>query len=231
MHEHPSIHGPPSLPVMLRLEGRRCVIVGGGAVAARRAAALVECGAEVVVVAPSMDEMLDRLLIERRDRGYAASDLDGAFLVVIATDDPDLNHRVAADAKELEVLINRADDADAADAGDLTVMGHDRRGQLTVAVDTGRASAAASKAIRKELVDQLDPDWIALLDAARPWRSRLKAAALAPGERTARLRRLTDAAAMHILKDSGAAALGEHLQRVADGRSGSGGDSGAGETL
>ncbi|MEL7088221.1 MAG: NAD(P)-dependent oxidoreductase, partial [Planctomycetota bacterium] len=126
----------PHLPVMLNLRGRRCVVVGGGAVAARRAASLVACGAQVVVVAPAMDEKLDTLLIERAERGYASGDLDGAFLVVIATDQPEVNQQVTADAAEERVLINRADEAIPAPApgsetrrdprmgGDFTVMAH-----------------------------------------------------------------------------------------------------------
>lgn len=225
---------PQHLPVMLNLRGRRCVVVGGGAVASRRAASLVGCGAQVVVVAPAMDEKLDALLIERAERGYEAGDLDGAFLVVIATDQPAVNQHVADDADELGVLINRADDAE---AGDLTVMAHDRRGPLTVAVDTAHTSASAAKQIRAELLEALDDDWVTLLAEARPWRANIqrqktpefseppensKTLESSPSEfaaaRAARLRRLVDAAAMQVLKQHGVSALRTHLQAVADGR-------------
>ena len=208
-------HGPPNLPVMLRLEGRRCVIVGGGPVAARRAASLVGCGAQVVVVAPAMVEALDELMIERRHRGYQSADLDGAFAAVAATDDPAVNRQVADDAETRGVLVNRADHPGS--GGDFTVMGHDSYGPLTIAVDTAQSSAAAGKAIRRELGERLDPDWVVLLGAARPWRGKIQRAVADADERTARLRRLTDEAAMRILKDSGDAALGEHLRRVAEG--------------
>lgn len=201
------------LPVMLNLAGRRCVVVGGGAVGARRAAALVAAGAQVVVVAPQMDETLDGLLIERAQRGYAAGDLDGAFLVVVATDDPAVNRCVADDAAAAGVLTNRADDAA---AGDFTVMAHERRGPVTLAVDTGGSSAAAGKAIRDQLAAALDPAWPTLLDAARPWRRRLQKSVPDPAERADRLRRLTDDAAMAILRDSGPAALTEHLRQIAE---------------
>lgn len=213
MHDDSNTDGLPGLAVMLKLAGRRCIVVGGGAVAARRTAALVECGAEVVVVAPQMDEKLDRLLIERRDRGYEAGDLDGAFLVVIATDRAEINEQVAADAEAAGVLVNRTD---AAEAGDLTVMAAARRGPLTVAVDTGQTSAAASKAIRQELFDRLDPDWAVLLGAAGRWRKKIRRRVTDPAERTRRLRGLTDQAAMRILKDRGEAALADHLRRVAE---------------
>ncbi|MEM9418881.1 MAG: bifunctional precorrin-2 dehydrogenase/sirohydrochlorin ferrochelatase [Planctomycetota bacterium] len=205
----------PSLPVMLRVQGQRCVVVGGGAVAARRAASLVAYGAEVVVVAPAMDPKLDELLIERAERGYEAGDLDGAFLVVIATDNAEVNQQVADDAAEAGVLINRTDDAG---AGDLTVMAHERQGPLTVAVDTGNTSAAATKAIRAELLEALDDDWITLLTEARPWRARIQASVPEDAERAQRLRRLADDTAMQTLKQQGVSALRARLQAVAEGR-------------
>ncbi len=210
----------PCLPVMLNLRGRRCVVVGGGAVAARRAALRVACGAQVLVVAPAMDEKLDTLLIERAERGYEPGDLDDAFLVVIATDNAAVNQQVADDADEAGVLVNRADDAE---AGDLTVMAHDRRGPLTVAVDTAHTSASAAQQIRAQLLDALDDDWVTLLTEARPWRAKIQtpkrhAPDLSASDRTARLRRLVDGAAMQTLKAQGVSALRTHLQAVAEGR-------------
>lgn len=200
---------------MLQVAGRRCVVVGGGAVAARRAASLVAGGAQVVVVAPEMHDKLDDLLIERRERGYQTDDLDGAFLVVIATDRAEVNHRVAEDAEASGVLINRADDAG---SGDFTVMAHDRRGPLTVAVDTAHTSAAAAKRIRGDLLAVLDDDWITLLAEARPWRGKIQCSIDDATTRAARLRRLADDTAMQTLKEQGVSGLRVHLQAVAEGR-------------
>lgn len=213
---HPD--SPDALPIMLRLDGRRCVIVGGGAVAARRAATLLGVGAQVVVIAPAMHEKLDQLLIERIERGYETGDLDGAFLVVVATDNPAVNQRVADDAVDEGCLVNRADDAGASGAGDFTFMGHDRRGPLTIAVDSGHSSAAAGKLIRQQLLDALDDDWITLLTEARPWRAKLRRSALDAPTRTARLRGLIDDRAMRALKKDGVTALRAHLQRIVEGQ-------------
>lgn len=199
---------------MLRVAGRRCVVVGGGAVGARRAATLVAGGAEVVVIAPDLHEKLDGLLIERAERGYEAGDVDGAFLVVVATDDPAVNQRVADDADHEGCLVNRADEAG---AGDLTIMGHDRRGPLTIALDTGHSSAAAGRRIRAALLEALDDDWITLLSEARPWRAKLQRDVHDPATRRQRLVRLTDDAALQTLKQHGHAALKTHLQHVAAG--------------
>jgi len=222
MRHDSDANATPHLPVMLNLRGRRCVVVGGGAVAVRRAASLVAGGAQVLVVAPAMDEKLDELLIERAERGYEAGDLDDAFLVVIATGSAAVNQRVADDAAEAGVLVNRADDAE---AGDFTVMAHDRRGPLTVAVDTAHTSASAAKQIRAALLDALDDDWVTLLTEARPWRANIQRKkfpdldeAQTPKTRADRLRRLVDAAAMQTLKQHGVSALRAHLQAVAEGR-------------
>jgi precorrin-2 dehydrogenase/sirohydrochlorin ferrochelatase len=200
---------------MLRLDRRRCVVVGGGATALRRARALAEAGGQVTVVAPSMVEGLGELPgVERRERRYESADVEGAWLVVIATDDPAVNDRVAKEAAAAGALINRADRPT---DGDLTVMAHGRRGPLTLAVDTANHSAAAGKAIRDEWIEALDPAWVQLLEAAGPWRPRIQAAVQDPAERSRRLRRLTDGQARRILSQQGIDALHSHLQRVAEG--------------
>src|SRR5690606_17925770 len=102
---------PPPLPVMLRLDGWRCVVVGGGSVALRRAVTLQGCGGRVTLMAPRFDPAVEALGgVTRIRRAYRGGDLRGARLVVIATDDPGANEQVAQDAAALGVLVNRADD-------------------------------------------------------------------------------------------------------------------------
>ncbi|HSK26660.1 MAG TPA: uroporphyrinogen-III C-methyltransferase [Jiangellales bacterium] len=106
----------PSYPLTLDLHGRRTVVVGGGPVAARRAHALVDAGADVVVVAPWLCEDLAELAAARtvrwRPREYAGSaDLDGAWLVHTATGDRDVDDAVATDAEAARVWSVRADAA------------------------------------------------------------------------------------------------------------------------
>ena len=85
-------------PIVLRIRGRRCVVAGGGAVAARKVAPLLAAGAEIVVIAPTVDPAIEQALsegtlsIERR--AFEVSDLDGAFLAIVATDRPDVNRAV-----------------------------------------------------------------------------------------------------------------------------------------
>lgn len=189
---------------MLDVTSRRCVIVGGGSVAVRRAAALARAGAEVFAVAPELDAGLLELNITIDRRGFEPADLDRAFLVVVATDQPAVNQAVHAAAKARGVLINRADDAGQAD---LTFMTAHRDEPLTVAVHTGGASAGAAVRIREELARHLDDDWATLLTHALNARKQIQQQITDPATRLPLLSRLTDDTAMNTLKTGGQAAL------------------------
>ena len=193
-----------ALPVMLKVVGRRCVVVGGGAVAVRRAAALAARGADVTVIAPRIDEAMRQLNVTLHERPYETADLDDAMLVVIATDSRDVNELIAAEARARGVLANRADDAD---RGDLSMPAHVSHGPITIAVDTGGISAAAAVSIRGQLSEALDPAWADLLTLIEPWRDRVKQS-LPPGlNRQAVLRKLADCEALDLLKQVSAAAV------------------------
>lgn len=167
--------GAPLLPLMLRLEDRLAVVVGGGAVAARRVFALLECGARVRLVAPEAKDALRAQArmgrIEWLARAYADGDLAGAFLAVAATPDPAVNDAVAAEAGRLGALINRADDAG---TGDVQFAAAHRAGPLTLAVHTGGASAAAAASLRDRLAASLEPDLARRLEALAAERKRLQ---------------------------------------------------------
>ena len=200
----------PDLPVMLNVRERRVVVVGGGATASRRVASLVECGGRVVVIAPQVTPQIEKLRVEVHRRAYQASDLEGAFLVVIATDDRQVNEAVHREAASGGVLVNRTDESA---RGDVAVMAHGRQGEVTVAVSTGGGSAQAAAAIRDELLGGLDESWITLLRLVGGFREQLRRVPESP-KRQAALRRLADGEALGILKTGGEAALREHWERI-----------------
>ncbi len=202
------------LPVMLCVRERRCVIIGGGPVAARRADALVDAGADVHLVAPELDPAIEGLPITVHRRTYEPGDLDGALLVIVATDRKQINQRVADDARQRGVLVNRTD---VPDDGDLVVPAHAHHGPVTLAVHTSGVSAAAASTIRRELSDRLDPDWPTLLEAVAPYRALIQQRFADAEQRRDRLRRLTDKAAMRILKDSGVDAVKAHCDALLEG--------------
>ncbi|MEP6598876.1 MAG: uroporphyrinogen-III C-methyltransferase [Actinomycetota bacterium] len=120
-----------TLPLLLDLAGRRALVVGGGAVATRRASALAEAGALVDVVAPRLSDEIRRIAITVHERGFVADDVTGAWLVMACTDDAAVNTSVASVADERRIWCVRADDAARGTARTPAVL---RRDGLTVAV-------------------------------------------------------------------------------------------------
>jgi uroporphyrin-III C-methyltransferase/precorrin-2 dehydrogenase/sirohydrochlorin ferrochelatase len=125
-------------PLALRLESRRVLVVGGGAVATRRVPALLEAGARIEIVAPALTPALQGYVDAGRltwsARRFEPSDLDGAWLVQVAIDDPSAAAEVSAAAEARRVFCVRADDRDAATAWTPAVTRH---GPVTVAVTDG----------------------------------------------------------------------------------------------
>src|SRR5882762_712943 len=140
-------------PVELDLVGKLAVVVGGGAVALRRARAVVEAGALVTVIAPDVTSELAAMLVTMRRRRYRDGDLAGAWLVHAATDDPAVNAAVAAEADRERIWCVRADDGAASAARTPAVTRH---GDITVAVTAGgdpRRSQQLRSAISRALAD------------------------------------------------------------------------------
>jgi len=104
----------------LRLSGRLVVVVGAGRVAERRLDRLLEAGAKITVIAPQATDVIKELSAREEltwlPRAYADGDLDGAWYVVVATDDHDCNDRVSAEAEQRRIFCVRSDDRQAATA-------------------------------------------------------------------------------------------------------------------
>jgi uroporphyrin-III C-methyltransferase/precorrin-2 dehydrogenase/sirohydrochlorin ferrochelatase len=120
------------------LAGRRVLVVGGGTVATRRVPALIDAGASVVLVAPSLTPALHALAVEERiewlARPFEASDVDGSWLVHVAVDEPEVARAASAAALQRRVFCVRADDRHAATAWTPATTRH---GPVTVAVTAG----------------------------------------------------------------------------------------------
>jgi len=155
-------------PVFIDLTGRRCVVVGGGEVAVRKARALGEAGARVRVVSAEPHKELDGLEgVELCEQPYARRLLGGADLVIACTDQAELNGRVYEDCRSLSIWCNVADDPDHCDFQVPAVL---CRGLLQIAVSTGGASPALAGTIRDELGGQFGPvfeQWLGQLKGLR----------------------------------------------------------------
>jgi precorrin-2 dehydrogenase / sirohydrochlorin ferrochelatase len=198
---------PSYYPMMVDLTGRRCLVVGGGRVAERKVGLLLDCGAAVEVVSPATTPRLAALAsagsIRLVRRAARSDDLVGAFLVFVATDDPEVNHAVAAEAREAGSLVNVAD---APEACSFLVPSAIRRGDLTIAISTGGGSPALAKRLRQRLEETIGPEYEAFLAALRELRAQAREAVRDPSERRAIYRRALDSDLFdHAARGDGAA--------------------------
>jgi siroheme synthase-like protein len=153
----------------LDLEGRSCLVVGGGSVALEKARGLLDCGARVTVVAPQASEELRRLPVEWLRRAYRSEDLDGRYLVVAATSTTSVNRRVYADAEARSLLCNTVD---VPELCSLILPAVHRRDPIAVAVSTGGASPALAQRLRDDLAEHVTEshaDLALRLRELRPW--------------------------------------------------------------
>jgi len=194
-------------PVGLVVAGKRCVVVGGGTVAARKAAGLVEAGADVVVVAPEISVEIRALPVEVAERPYREGDLDLAWLAIAATNDPEVNRRVHADGRARRVWVNAADDPEACA---FTLPAVLRQGPVTVAVSTGGHSPALAGWLRDQIAGWLGPETAQLAELLSEARDELQAA----GRSTEGVdwRRALDSDMLELIRTGHVAQARERLQ-------------------
>jgi precorrin-2 dehydrogenase/sirohydrochlorin ferrochelatase len=158
-------------PLFLKLEGRDCLVVGGGSIAAQKLDGLLSAGAHLHVVAPKADDRIRELVSDGRlrwsQREFRPSDVTGAVLVVAATGDPMVNETVFREAQSRGVLCNAVDEPDHCNFYYPAVV---RRGDLQIAISTAGHSPALAQRLRKDLERQLDEnlgDWLIWLGNVR----------------------------------------------------------------
>ena len=156
-------------PLFLSLRGHPVVVIGGGAVAERKIAALLKASAAVTVISPTMTPRLARWEAEERiialHRPYRSGDLARALLAFAATDHPSVNEAVAREAERKRIPLNRADRDQSASDG-FIVPAIFSKGGMTIAVSSGGKSPVLAKQIRDYLKDRLiveDRFWVDLL--------------------------------------------------------------------
>lgn len=167
----------PLYPVNLIVAGRRCLVIGGGAVAARKASGLVAAGADVTVVAPTISAEITGLGVACVHRAYEPADLDGVWLAIVATDDPAVNAAVRADGDAARVWVNAADDPPACS---FTLPAVVRQGPVLATVSTSGYSPALAAWLRQHLAGELGPEVAVLAE----WLSDARLALQAEGRST-----------------------------------------------
>jgi precorrin-2 dehydrogenase / sirohydrochlorin ferrochelatase len=161
-------------PVFFKLQGRPCLVVGAGTIAAPKITSLLRAGGQVTVVAPkARAEVASQARAGQlmwRAREFTATDLDGMFLVVAATDVQAVNHQVAEFARLRGVLCNSVDDPPDCDFFYPSVV---RRGDLQIAISTAGKSPAQAQRLREEIDAMLPEDTGAWLDRLGETRLRM----------------------------------------------------------
>jgi uroporphyrin-III C-methyltransferase/precorrin-2 dehydrogenase/sirohydrochlorin ferrochelatase len=182
---------PLAYMAALDLAGRRCVVIGGGATAARRARGLLDAGGMVTLIATHIDGSLASLAahgdITWLQREYREGDLDGAAVVFNTADDPALEQVVHAGARRAGALINTHDQPSACDFASPALV---RRGRLQIAVSTSGDSPHLAAAMRERLESMIGPEWGLQLSLIATVRRRLRMAGTAVAEQQRVYRRL-----------------------------------------
>jgi siroheme synthase-like protein len=156
----------------LDLEGRHCLVVGGGSVGLEKAQGLAACGARVTVVSPTLDERFAGLDVDWVARRYQRWDLRGHFLVIAATADRRVNEKVSRDAGLRGMLCNVAD---VPELCSFILPAVHREGPIAVAVSTGGASPALAKRLRSQIAELVRPEHAELAEELRALRPAVKA--------------------------------------------------------
>ena len=152
-------------PIFLDVQDKQCVIAGGGDVSVRKAKTLVSFGAKVKVVAPTVSERLQALadegVITCEARPFAPADLDGAMLVIGATDNEMVNRTIFDEANKRSIPVNIVDQPELCTFIVPSVV---RKGDLAIAISTGGKSPAVAKRVRKKLQEEFGDEWGVYLD-------------------------------------------------------------------
>lgn len=175
-------------PLLLRLQGRRCVVVGGGKVAARKVEGLLDAGALVTIISPQVEpSLLERASagqVELRQTMYLSSMLAELrpLLVFAATNIPSVNQQVADEAQRLNILVNSVDDASVGDFMNMAVI---RRASIAIGITTHGASPALSAHLKAVVSAAVGQEYALLVQMMGDFRTHAKTEILSESGRAA----------------------------------------------
>ncbi|WP_298824927.1 NAD(P)-binding protein [uncultured Planococcus sp.] len=147
------------LPIMIELAEKKVIVVGGGRIAKRKLNALLDSGAVLTVISPSVTPEIKQWAeegkIQWKPKNFDPKEAEEAFMMIIATDDPVVN-AAAREAAPPHCLINASTDAE---SGNIHFPAHFKRGKLSIAVSTNGASPMLAKKIKQDLQTQFDESY------------------------------------------------------------------------
>ena len=188
-------------PIHLDLKGRRVLVVGGGTVAEGKVQQLISAGARVCLVSPIIERNLEGLLsqglIEHLARRFEEADLDGASLVISATDDAAVNETVARAAGRRGVWCNVVDEPELCDFITPALV---VRGELQIGVSTGGGSPTLAQRVKREIADLIGDEYGELLEIAAGMRAEAKQSVEGFERRREILRAFVESEAIDLLR-------------------------------
>ena len=202
-------------PVYLDLQGRDVLVVGAGAVGSRKVKTLLQAGARVTVVSPQATAAVRALADEGQliwhQRPYGATDLAAVCLVFGATDDPELNRRIEADAARQGVWCNLAAQPD---RGDFILPSIVARGDLLISISTSGTSPAVARRLRQDLEAYFGEEYAPFLRLMGAIRARLLEREHAPDDHKKAFGQLIDGGLLALVKAGDMEGINALLQSV-----------------
>lgn len=202
-------------PISLNINEKQCVVIGGGSVAERKTLALLENGGQVTVyspeLTPQLGELKDKGAFQWVDRSYKKGDLNGAFLVIAATDDPEVQEAVYREANQQNILINVAD---VPKRCNFILPAALRRGDLTISVSTSGKSPALARKLRKELEEQFGDEYAIILDFLGEAREHILSRDLSHDENKSVFHKLVDCDMLSWIKNKQWDTIEHHFSQV-----------------
>ncbi len=177
--------------MFLKLEGRTCLVIGAGSVGEPKIRSLLQAKADVRVIAPETTAAVaawaNAGVLTWQSRNFVPQDLDGAFLVIAATNSPGVNDEIYREAQRRKLLCNAVDDPEHCDFYYPAVV---RRGQLQFAISTGGRSPALAQRLRRELEAQFSAEYAGWVEELGNAREKLQASDLEPEAKKRKLHEL-----------------------------------------
>jgi len=208
-------------PVFLNLQGRPCVVIGGGQVAEQKVAGLLDAGAAVTVisrtVSPGLAALAAQHRIVLRPRAYRRGDLEGMYLAIAAPDDRTVNRKIWEEAEHRRVLLNAVDDLPHCT---FIAPAIHRQGDLTVAIGTAGKSPALAVRLRDRFAAQIGPEYAALLDLLGELRPEVTRRVPDLPARTTLWYRMVDSDALELVRRGNLTGAKDLLMQLLDGGGG-----------
>ena len=201
-------------PIFLDLRGQSCLVVGGGAVAARKAKGLRSAGASVTVVAPMIDERLKTdPQLRVCERPFRTADLHGMTVVIAATDDAVLNRTVARDARDLDILVNVVD---CPSLCSFILPANLKLGPVQVSISTAGTSPTLARKLRDRVAESIGPEFGVLAELLGEVRARAVEGVSDPTRRANLFDRLTDEHFLVLIREGSTDQARAEMRKLID---------------